>query len=338
MRGALAGRSSRCPRNDTEEWRTPLAQGDPKSNFALSRISVCTPQSLRVILRLPMIRLPAQSSSWPAHEDRMNGIWRTLSRFTKWLCGFDAGGRQSSGAVPLVLDDGSMSDHLRGPPIPTPLELLVGFAGIFRRSPKGPPPPAELDEHGLPREWRRNDPVDAPFYRRILARSEEHWRVFESWCESRSLQAFPAIPEIVLGFLLDPPVRGRALHDAWMSIGDRHEAHYWHDDACPWCALRRNYGVDVGSDGESRYPMRFWSTSICRFSKQTAPPLARKSAQYTTCTTTTSWRYLRGPGPSSRSGARSARAQRSPPRRRLCSDFSSSAQSGGRRSMASRSQ
>lgn len=207
----------------------------------------------------------------------MNGFWRNLSRFTKWLCGFEAGVRQSSGAVPLVLDDGSMSDHLRGPPIPTPLELLVGFAGIFRRSPKGPPPPAELDEHGLPREWRRNDPVAAPFYRDLLARSEEHWRVFESWCESRSLQAFPAIPEIVLGFLLDPPVRGRVLHDAWMSIGDRHEAHYWHDDACPWCALRRNYGVDVGSDGAVQIPTGVLESFDLSFLEANGAPLVRKS-------------------------------------------------------------
>lgn len=184
----------------------------------------------------------------------MNRCKRILSSFTKWLLGFESGGWQSSGAVPLVLDDGSMSDHLRGPPIPSPMELLVGFAGIFRRSPKGPPPPAELDEYGLPCEWRRNDLVAAPFYRDLLARSEEHWRVFESWCESRSLESFPAIPEIVLGFLLDPPVRGRALHDAWMSIQDRHEAYYWHDDACPWCELRRNYDVDVGSDGDVQIP------------------------------------------------------------------------------------
>ena len=206
----------------------------------------------------------------------MNKGRRILSRFTKWLFGFEGSGRQSSGAVPLVLDDGSMSDHLRGPPRATPMELLVGFAGIFRRSPKGPPPPAELDEHGLPCEWRRNDPVAAPFYRNLLARSEEHWRVFESWCESRSLQAFPAIPEIVLGFLLDPPVRGRALHDAWMSIRDRHEAHYWHDDACPWCELRRNYGVHVGSDGDVQIPNEVLERFDLSFLKANGTPSSAK--------------------------------------------------------------
>ena len=207
----------------------------------------------------------------------MNRCKRILSRFTKWLLGFEAGGRQSSGAVPLVLDDGSMSDHLRGPPIPTPMELLVGFAGIFRRSPKGPPPPAELDEYGLPCEWRRNDLVAAPFYRDLLARSEEHWRVFESWCESRSLESFPATPEIVLGFLFDPPVQGRALHDAWWSIQDRHEAYYWHDDACPWCKLTRNYGVDVGSDGDVQIPAEVLERFDLSFLEANGAPLARKS-------------------------------------------------------------
>lgn len=206
----------------------------------------------------------------------MNRGRRILSRFTKWLLGFEAGGRQSSGAVRLVLDDGSMSDHLRGPPIPSPLELLVGFAGIFQRSPKGPPPPAELDEHGLPREWR-NDLVGVPYYRDILARSEEHWGVFEGWCESRSLKAFPATPEIVLGFLLDPPVRGQALRDAWWSIQDRHEAHYWHDDACPWCELRRNYGVDVGSDGAVQIPDGVLECFDLSFLEANGAPLARKS-------------------------------------------------------------
>lgn len=206
----------------------------------------------------------------------MNGGRRIVSRFTNWLRGFDADGRQSSGAVPLVLDDGSMSDHRR-PPRSTPLELLVGFAGIFQRSPQGPPPPAELDEHGIPREWR-NDLVGVPYYRDRLARSEEHWGIFESWCDSRSLKAFPATPEIVLGFLLDPPVRGQALHDAWTSIDDRHEAYYWHNDACPWCDLRRSYGVDVGSDGAVQIPPGVLERFDLSFLEANGDPLARKGS------------------------------------------------------------
>ena len=70
---------------------------------------------------------------------------------------------------------------------------------VLRRRPR----PPELDEHGFPVDWRVH-PED-PDQQDYLARSAEHWPIFEKWCEARSLKPFPASAETVLGFLLDPP-------------------------------------------------------------------------------------------------------------------------------------
>ena len=105
-----------------------------------------------------------------------------------------------------------------------------------------------LDEHGMPRAWRRDpeDPVGVHF----LQESERYWPVFERWCKERGFRAFPATAETVAEFLEHAPVRGRLLYEVWQAIDARHEAYYWHSDANPVFTLEQRRGVYVQSDGQ----------------------------------------------------------------------------------------
>ena len=135
-------------------------------------------------------------------------------------------------------------------------ELLVGFLRIFQHRSKGPPGPLsenDLDEFGVPRSWRR-DPSTDVMYEMLLSESGKHWPRFEQWCESHSVQSFPASADTVLRFLLDPPVKGRDLYDIWLSINNRHEAFYWNEDVDPTYLLRRRFGVNVEPDGAVNVP------------------------------------------------------------------------------------
>lgn len=109
------------------------------------------------------------------------------------------------------------------------------------------PPPPELDEYGVPVDWgvHPEDP-DQQWY---LSISAEHWPIFEGWCEARSLKPFPATEDTVLGFLLDPPVKGQRLYATWEAVNFRHQAFYWMEDANPIYLLRHGHGVDVKQDG-----------------------------------------------------------------------------------------
>ncbi len=109
------------------------------------------------------------------------------------------------------------------------------------------PPPPELDEHGLPVDWRVH-PED-PIQQMLLSQSAEHWPTFEAWCNERTLKPFPATEDTVLRFLLDPPVEGQRLYATWEAIDLRHEAFYWMEDANPTYLLRYGHGVDVKQDG-----------------------------------------------------------------------------------------
>ncbi len=174
----------------------------------------------------------------------------------KLLYAFQRDDEPDSWSEPLTLQDeqGSSVVHLLTKRS-GPRDYMRGFGSLFRfrRRPKGPPPPPDLDENGLPREWR-NDLAEDTGSRWLLERSNEHWPIFEKWCDAHSRTAFPATSETVLGFVLDPPVRGRELYDAWSSIRNRHEAIYWHEDACPYCGLTRGYRVYVRSDGSVEIP------------------------------------------------------------------------------------
>ena len=119
----------------------------------------------------------------------------------------------------------------------------MGLTGMFQRPPKGPSPPTELDEYGLPVDWRVH-PED-PDQQWNLDKSAEHWPIFEAWCGERSLKAFPASAGVVLRFLMDPPVSGPELYETWEAISYRHEAYYWMEDADPVYLLRHGHGVDV---------------------------------------------------------------------------------------------
>ena len=121
---------------------------------------------------------------------------------------------------------------------------------LHRLRPQAPP---GVDEYGIPSEWRIDHDKD-PGFRQLFERSSEHWPIFEKWCESYSVRAFPAEDRTVLGFILDPPVKGPELYEVWFAIRDRHEAIYWHDDVCPYCGLTRNHRVYLRSDGAVEIP------------------------------------------------------------------------------------
>ena len=135
------------------------------------------------------------------------------------------------------------------PPVWLMLKALLNNArsAIIRNVLRRRPPPPPLDEHDFPVTWRV-DPED-PDQQQNLARSAEHWPIFERWCEARSLKPFPASAETTLRFLLDPPVEGPELYETWWAISIRHEAYYWMEDADPYYLLKHGHGVDVEQDG-----------------------------------------------------------------------------------------
>ena len=152
-----------------------------------------------------------------------------------------------SDSSPLVLAGGPSSRDRDRTLWSTLGEFLAGFVGIFRRGPKGPPPPPELDEDGYPVTWRI-DPFLDPYFQGFLVKSADHWPIFSKWCEVKSRKALPASEETVLMFLLDSPVEGRYLYETWWAIFFRHEAYYWMEDVDPVYLLRRK-GVDVKQGG-----------------------------------------------------------------------------------------
>ncbi len=168
-------------------------------------------------------------------------------------------GVKDGGIQALTVDSRRSPIWRSTPPRPTPRELLSGLLGVFRRRPDGPPPPPELDEHGFPRDWRRDlgdDEAHHELHRRLLARSAVNWPIFERWCQERGLRAFPASVETALRFVRDAPVRGSALYETWLAINNRHEAYYWNEDADPTYLLERGYGVLVAPDGSVKIPGR----------------------------------------------------------------------------------
>ncbi len=82
----------------------------------------------------------------------------------------------------------------------------------------------------------------------LLAYYPDDWGVFERWCAGHGYRPFPSTPEVVLEFLLDPPVTGREVGDVLTAITYYHDAFYWHTNANPGTWMFA-YGVYVDADG-----------------------------------------------------------------------------------------
>ncbi len=82
----------------------------------------------------------------------------------------------------------------------------------------------------------------------------DHWNVFDWWRRERDVVSLPASPDAVLAFLREPPLSGPNLYHVWVAIGERHDAHYRHEDANPRYVLEREFGVSVAPDGAVSIP------------------------------------------------------------------------------------
>jgi site-specific recombinase XerD len=71
------------------------------------------------------------------------------------------------------------------------------------------------------------------------------WRVFECWCEERSLAALPASPEGVCGFLADEASRGRRAS----TLGRRLAAIRYFHRAAGFEPPTAQFGVWLGHHG-----------------------------------------------------------------------------------------
>lgn len=106
----------------------------------------------------------------------------------------------------------------------------------------------DLDENGLPIEWRHNEPY--PIFKPFQG---VYWQRFEAWCTDRHVKSIPASAETLLEYLseLEPPDR----FDAYQAIANKHESIYWHTGACPHCELWIGYGMSM-KDGRISFRER----------------------------------------------------------------------------------
>lgn len=132
----------------------------------------------------------------------------------------------------------------RKPPLSRVGEILLGWFGSLKHhSPADQKGRSEsdLDEFGLPREWRRPEPM-------YLADNRQGWSAFSTWAQQRGVRAFPASVATVVRFIAECPRPTSDLHQIWEAIDLEHTAHYWHTDANPIMILRMA-GIDIDETG-----------------------------------------------------------------------------------------
>lgn len=99
-----------------------------------------------------------------------------------------------------------------------------------------------LDEHGIPRAWRRSEPMNL-----WRGEFEPYWQMFQDWCDASGVRGLPASPETLDAFLRSGSISGPDLARVYTAIELRHDSEYWHEDANPVHVLQgRGVRVDEG--------------------------------------------------------------------------------------------